>query len=48
MTRKYLSNIPRHPNQAQAEQVGKIHYEWPNAYANTFGTDPGDFQKHRV
>ena len=45
MTRKYLEYMTAgHPNQTQAEQVGKDPVTgWPNAYANTFGTDPGGF-----
>ena len=43
MTRKYLEYMTAgHPNQTLAEQVGKDPVTgWPNAYANTFGTDPG-------
>ena len=45
MTQKYLEYMTAgHPNQTQAEQVGKDPITgWPNAYANTFGTDPGGF-----
>ncbi|MGE5798491.1 MAG: hypothetical protein ACM34N_17015, partial [Ignavibacteria bacterium] len=44
MTQKYLEYmISGHPDQTHAELVGKDENGWPNAYANTFGSDPGGF-----